>query len=120
MLEREPNLHIKQAEVAALIIEADRVHGVHLMDGRSIRCEAVIITTGTFLNGLAHIGEQRFTCGRNGEPPSQVLAEQVRNLGLGWTRLKTGTPPRLDARSIDWSKLRAPARRRRTRRRFPS
>ena len=105
VLEREPNLHIKQAEVAALIIEDGRVRGVHLMDGRTIRCGAVIITTGTFLNGLAHIGEQRFTCGRNGEPPSQVLAEQVRNLGLGWTRLKTGTPPRLDARSIDWSKF---------------
>jgi tRNA uridine 5-carboxymethylaminomethyl modification enzyme len=104
-LEREPNLQIKQAEVAALIIEDGRVRGVHLMDGRSIRCGAVIITTGTFLNGLAHIGEQRFDCGRNGEPPSQVLAEQVRNLGLGWTRLKTGTPPRLDARSIDWSKF---------------
>jgi tRNA uridine 5-carboxymethylaminomethyl modification enzyme len=105
VLEREPNLHIKQAEVAALIIEGGRVRGVHLMDGRSIRCEAVIITTGTFLNGLAHIGEQRVTCGRSGEPPSQVLAEQVRNLGLGWTRLKTGTPPRLDARSIDWSRF---------------
>lgn len=105
LLEREPNLHIKQAEVAALVIENDRVRGVHLMDGRTIRCEAVIITTGTFLNGLAHVGEQRFNCGRNGEPPSQVLAEQVRNLGLGWTRLKTGTPPRLDARSIDWSKF---------------
>jgi tRNA uridine 5-carboxymethylaminomethyl modification enzyme len=104
-LEREPNLQIKQAEVAALIIEDGRVHGVHLMDGRSIRCGAVIITTGTFLNGLAHIGEQRFTCGRNGEPPSLVLAEQVRNLGLGWTRLKTGTPPRLDARTIDWSRF---------------
>ena len=105
VLEREPNLHIKQAEVAALIIEDGRVRGVHLMDGRKIHCGAVIITTGTFLNGLAHIGEQRFSCGRNGEPPSQVLAEQVRNLGLGWTRLKTGTPPRLDARSIDWSKF---------------
>jgi len=105
VLEREPNLHIKQAEVAALIIEDHRVRGVHLMDGRTVRCEAVIITTGTFLNGLAHIGEQRVTCGRSGEPPSQVLAEQIRNLGLGWTRLKTGTPPRLDARSIDWSKF---------------
>lgn len=110
VLEREPNLHIKQAEVAGLIIEADshqgqRVHGVQLMDGRSIRCGAVIITTGTFLNGLAHIGEQQFSCGRNGEPPSQVLAQQIRGLGLGWTRLKTGTPPRLDARTIDWSKF---------------
>jgi tRNA uridine 5-carboxymethylaminomethyl modification enzyme len=105
VLEREPNLHIKQAEVAALIIEDGRVRGVHLMDGRSVHCGAVIITTGTFLNGLAHIGEQRFTCGRNGEPPSLMLADQVRNLGLGWTRLKTGTPPRLDARTIEWSKF---------------
>jgi tRNA uridine 5-carboxymethylaminomethyl modification enzyme len=105
VLENEPNLHIKQAEVAALIIEDGRAHGVRLMDGRSIRCGAVIITTGTFLNGLAHIGEQRFTCGRNGEPPSQVLAEQIRDLELGCKRLKTGTPPRLDARTIDWSKF---------------
>jgi len=105
VLEREPNLHIKQAEVAALIIEDGRTRGVHLVDGRSIRCDAVIITTGTFLNGLAHIGEQRFSCGRNGEAPSQILAEQVRSLGLGWTRMKTGTPPRLDARSIDWSRF---------------
>jgi tRNA uridine 5-carboxymethylaminomethyl modification enzyme len=105
VLEREPNIHIKQAEVAALIIEDGRVRGVHLVDGRTIRCGAVVITTGTFLNGLAHIGEQRFSCGRNGEPPSQVLADQIRGLGLGWTRLKTGTPPRLDARSIDWSRF---------------
>ncbi len=105
VLEREPNLHIKQAEVAALIIEDGRARGVHLMDGRKIRCGAIIITTGTFLKGLAHIGDQRFSCGRNGEPPSEVLAEQIRNLGLGWTRLKTGTPPRLDSRSIDWTKF---------------
>jgi tRNA uridine 5-carboxymethylaminomethyl modification enzyme len=105
VLEREPNLHIKQAEVASLIIEDRDVRGVRLMDGRNIRCGAVIITTGTFLNGLAHIGEQRFSCGRNGEPPSQVLGQQIRSLNLGCARLKTGTPPRLDARSIDWSKF---------------
>ncbi len=105
VLEREPNLSIKQAEVAALIIESGRVQGVRFVDGRNLRCEAVIITTGTFLNGLAHIGEQRFSCGRNGEPPSQILAEQIRALNLPWTRLKTGTPPRLDARSIDWSRF---------------
>jgi len=105
VLEREPNLRIKQAEVAALRIEDCRVRGVRLVDGRSIHCEAVIITTGTFLNGLAHIGERKFECGRNGEAPSVVLADQIRNLNLGWTRLKTGTPPRLDARSIDWSKF---------------
>jgi tRNA uridine 5-carboxymethylaminomethyl modification enzyme len=105
VLEQEPNLTIKQAEVAALRIEDGRVRGVQLMDGRTIHCAAVIITTGTFLNGLAHIGERRFECGRNGEAPSVVLADQIRNLGMGWTRLKTGTPPRLDARSIDWSKF---------------
>ncbi len=105
VLEQEPNLTIKQAEVAALRIEDGRVRGVQLMDGRKIHCEAVIITTGTFLNGLAHIGERRFECGRNGEAPSVVLADQIRNLGMGWTRLKTGTPPRLDARSIDWSQF---------------
>lgn len=105
VLEREPNLHIKQAEVAALIIEGGRVCGVKLMDGRGIRCQAVIITTGTFLNGRAHIGETQFSCGRNGEPPSEVLAQQIRSLNLPWTRLKTGTPPRLDARSIDFSKF---------------
>jgi len=105
VLEREENLHIKQAEVAALMIENGRVRGVRLMDGRNIRCEAVVITTGTFLNGLAHIGEQQFSCGRNGEPPSHVLGHQIRALNLGNARLKTGTPPRLDARSIDWSKF---------------
>jgi tRNA uridine 5-carboxymethylaminomethyl modification enzyme len=105
VLEREPNLRIKQAEVAALRIEDGRVRGVQLVDGRKIVCGAVIITTGTFLNGLAHIGDRKFECGRNGEAPSVVLADQIRNLGLGWTRLKTGTPPRLDSRSIDWSKF---------------
>jgi len=104
-LEREPNLSIKQAEVAGLTIEDGRVRGVQLMDGRFLRCEAVIITTGTFLNGLAHIGEQQFSCGRNGEAPSQVLGHQIRSLSLGSSRLKTGTPPRLDARSIDFSKF---------------
>src|SRR5476649_2413943 len=68
VLEQEPNLRILQAEVAALIIEGGRVEGVRLMDGRDIRCRAVIITTGTFLKGLAHIGEHQFSCGRNGEP----------------------------------------------------
>lgn len=105
VLEREPNLSIKQAEVASLMIEDGRVRGVRLMDGRNLRCEAVIITTGTFLNGLAHIGEQRFSCGRNGEPPSELLGHQIRALELGSSRLKTGTPPRLDARSIDFTKF---------------
>src|SRR4051794_29209645 len=107
VLEQEPNLRIKQAEVAALEIENRRVTGVKLRDGRNIRAGAVVITTGTFLNGLAHVGETTYSCGRNGEAPSQLLGDQLRTLGLQWTRLKTGTPPRLDGRSIDWSKFEA-------------
>lgn len=107
VLECEPNLRIKQAEVAALRLENGVVHGVLLRDGREIGCGAVIVTTGTFLNGLAHVGEMKYTCGRNGEAPSELLGMQLRSLGLKWTRLKTGTPPRLDGRSIDWSRFEA-------------
>ena len=108
MLEREANLRIIQAEVAALEIHPGpprRVTGVQLTDGRIIGADAVIVTTGTFLNGLAHVGERTYTCGRNGEPPSNLLGNQLRTLGLQWTRLKTGTPPRLDGRTIDWSQF---------------
>jgi tRNA uridine 5-carboxymethylaminomethyl modification enzyme len=107
VLEKEPNLRIKQAEVAALVIEKSprRIGGVDLRDGRRIAAGAVIITTGTFLNGLAHVGETKYSCGRNGEAPSQLLADQLRSSGLKWTRLKTGTPPRLDGRSIDWTQF---------------
>lgn len=107
VLEREPNLRILQAEVAALQVEdgdgGRRVRGVLLRDGRTLSSDAVIVTTGTFLNGLAHVGENRYSCGRNGEAPSELLGDQLRGLGLAWTRLKTGTPPRLDGRTIDWS-----------------
>ena len=105
VLEREPNLRIKQAEVASLRIEGGRAIGVNLRDGRSLDAGVVIVTTGTFLNGLAHVGERKYSCGRNGEAPSELLGDQLRSLGLGWTRLKTGTPPRLDGRTIDWSKF---------------
>ncbi|MDQ2898472.1 MAG: tRNA uridine-5-carboxymethylaminomethyl(34) synthesis enzyme MnmG [Acidobacteriota bacterium] len=105
VLEREPNLRIKQAEVASLEISNHRATGVRLRDGRTVHAGAVIVTTGTFLNGLAHVGEEKYTCGRNGEAPSQLLGDQVRSLGLHWTRLKTGTPPRLDGRTIDWSRF---------------
>jgi tRNA uridine 5-carboxymethylaminomethyl modification enzyme len=106
VLEKEPNLRIKQAEVAALAIGQDRrICGVQLRDGRSINAPAVVVTTGTFLNGLAHVGEARYGCGRNGEAPSQLLGDQLRTLGLQWTRLKTGTPPRLDGRTINWSRF---------------
>ncbi len=84
-----------------------RVTGVLLRDGRTISSDAVIVTTGTFLNGLAHLGEMKYSCGRNGEAPSNLLGDQLRSLGLAWTRLKTGTPPRLDGRTIDWSRFEA-------------
>jgi tRNA uridine 5-carboxymethylaminomethyl modification enzyme len=104
VLEAEPNLRIKQAEVASLTLDSSRrVTGVLLRDGRTIPAGAVVVTTGTFLNGLAHVGEMTYSCGRNGEAPSQLLGDQLRTLGLNWTRLKTGTPPRLDGRSIDWT-----------------
>ena len=111
VLESEPNLRIKQAEVAALILRDGRAAGgatgVALRDGRSIEAGAVVVTTGTFLNGLAHVGEMRYACGRNGEAPSELLGNQLRTLGLHWMRLKTGTPPRLDGRTVDWSRFEA-------------
>lgn len=107
VLENEPNVRLMQAEIAELLLEQEgaesRVRGVVLSDGRQVAAKAVILTTGTFLNGEAHVGEQRYACGRNGELPSVRLANQVRNLGFRWTRMKTGTPPRLDGRTVDWS-----------------
>jgi tRNA uridine 5-carboxymethylaminomethyl modification enzyme len=79
--------------------------GIRLRDGRTVGAQAVIITTGTFLNGLIHCGEQTYPAGRSGEPPSQLLGESLKLLGLRGCRLKTGTPPRLDGRSIDWSRF---------------
>ncbi|HEY1802070.1 MAG TPA: tRNA uridine-5-carboxymethylaminomethyl(34) synthesis enzyme MnmG [Terriglobales bacterium] len=144
VLESQPNLKIKQAEVAELIIEdsgqhsatdiqqireghdfsratqlgnndgasapeVDAAHrtirGVKLRDGRTVGASAVIITTGTFLNGLIHCGEQQYPAGRSGEPNAVLLGEALKQLGLRGCRLKTGTPPRLDGRSIDWSKF---------------
>lgn len=116
VLESQPNLFIKQAEVAELIVEeissaagggcAPRAaRGIKLRDGRTVGAQAVIVTTGTFLNGLIHCGEQTYPAGRSGEPPSQLLGESLKLLGLRGCRLKTGTPPRLDGRSIDWSRF---------------
>ncbi|MCX6635389.1 MAG: tRNA uridine-5-carboxymethylaminomethyl(34) synthesis enzyme MnmG, partial [Acidobacteria bacterium] len=107
-LEGEANLRILQAEVAGIVVDGEktrRVRGVELRDGRRLEAGAVIVTTGTFLNGLAHVGATTYSCGRSGEPPSNLLGEQLRNLGLRWARLKTGTPPRLDGRTIDWSRF---------------
>src|SRR5438876_5614388 len=156
VLESQPNLKIKQAEVADLIVESrcqpsavsqrqnreghdfsraeqissedaasaaevfannkqptandsphDRrtVLGIRLRDGRTVGAQAVIITTGTFLNGLIHCGEQQYPAGRSGEPPAVLLGEALKQLGLRGCRLKTGTPPRLDGRTIDWSRF---------------
>jgi tRNA uridine 5-carboxymethylaminomethyl modification enzyme len=106
VLESQANLHIKQAEVVDVILDAcSAVSGVKLRDGRTVFAGAVVITTGTFLNGLIHCGEERYPAGRSGEPPSVLLGEALKRLGLRGCRLKTGTPPRLDGRSIDWSRF---------------
>jgi tRNA uridine 5-carboxymethylaminomethyl modification enzyme len=109
VLESQANLHIKQAEVVDLVLEGAEgersVRGVRLRDGRTVFAGAVVITTGTFLNGLIHCGEERYPAGRSGEPPSVLLGESLKRLGLRGCRLKTGTPPRLDGRSIDWSRF---------------
>jgi tRNA uridine 5-carboxymethylaminomethyl modification enzyme len=82
-----------------------RVTGLRLRDGRVIHARATVVTTGTFLNGLIHCGEQQYAAGRSGEPASVLLGEALKRLGLRECRLKTGTPPRLDGRSIDWTKF---------------
>jgi tRNA uridine 5-carboxymethylaminomethyl modification enzyme len=100
-LELITNLYLRQGEVTEILAEDGRVTGVELMDGRLLRTEAVVVTTGTFLNGLIHIGEKKFSAGRSGELPSIKLAENLRHHGFRIARLKTGTPPRLDSRTID-------------------
>ena len=109
VLESQANLHIKQAEVVDLVLdETDgprTLRGLRLRDGRTVLAGAVVITTGTFLNGLIHCGEEHYPAGRSGEPPSVLLGEALKRLGLRGCRLKTGTPPRLDGRSIDWSRF---------------
>src|ERR1700734_2307576 len=107
VLESQANLHIKQAEVVDLVLEETdgprTLRGVRLRDGRTVLAGAVVITTGTFLNGLIHCGEEHYPAGRSGEPPSLLLGESLKRLGLRGCRLKTGTPPRLDGRTIAWS-----------------
>ncbi|MCZ6750710.1 MAG: tRNA uridine-5-carboxymethylaminomethyl(34) synthesis enzyme MnmG, partial [Acidobacteria bacterium] len=125
VLESEPNLKIKQAEVVEFVVEelrdasssssssssngdstaTGRIAGVKLRDGRTIQGNTVVVTTGTFLNGLIHCGENTYTAGRSGEPAAMYLGEALKRLGLRHGRMKTGTPPRLDGRTIDWSKF---------------
>jgi len=104
VLERQKNLDIKQALVEEIIAEHGDVKGVLTSLGVFYGARAVIVTTGTFLKGLIHIGLENFSAGRAGEFPSHGLSDSLRKLGLKLGRLKTGTPPRLDARTIDFSK----------------
>ncbi|MFP1643536.1 tRNA uridine-5-carboxymethylaminomethyl(34) synthesis enzyme MnmG [Pontitalea aquivivens] len=101
----QPGLTVIEGEVADLIVDAGRVCGVVLADGSALSAGAVVLTTGTFLNGIIHIGDQRRAGGRMGDRPSVALAMRLTNLGLPLGRLKTGTPPRLDGRTIDWASL---------------
>jgi tRNA uridine 5-carboxymethylaminomethyl modification enzyme len=101
-LEATPNLHLRQGLVVDLIVYNGQVQGVELQDTRQLRGKAVIVATGTFLNGLIHAGRRTFSAGRAGEPASIELAEALKRLGFPVGRLKTGTPPRLDGRTIDW------------------
>src|SRR6202795_363398 len=128
VLESQANLKIKQAEVSDVIVgqpsavshqpsvtpettenrelrTENFIRGVLLRDGRRVSADAVIITTGTFLNGLIHCGEQQYPAGRSGEAAAVLLGEALKKLGLRGCRLKTGTPPRLDGRTIDWSRF---------------
>lgn len=101
-LEATPNLHLRQGHVVDLIVENGIIRGVTLQDSRQFGGAAVVVATGTFLNGLIHTGRKTHAAGRAGEPASIELAESLKRLGFSVGRLKTGTPPRLDGRSIDW------------------
>lgn len=102
VLEATPDLHLRQGVVTELIVENKRVIGIELQDTRRFGAQAVVVATGTFLNGTIHTGERTFSAGRAGEPASIELAESLKRLGFPVGRLKTGTPPRLDGRTIDW------------------
>jgi tRNA uridine 5-carboxymethylaminomethyl modification enzyme len=99
------NLIVIEAEADDLILAAGRIAGVKMADGREISASAVVLTTGTFLRGLIHIGEKKIPAGRVGEAPALGLSRTLENFGFALGRLKTGTPPRLDGRSIDWPAL---------------
>ena len=101
----QKNLQVIEAEVTDLLVRGGRVEGVVLADGSEIQARSVVLTAGTFLNGLIHIGDVQQPGGRMGDPPSTRLAARLAALDLGRGRLKTGTPPRLDGLTIDWSRV---------------
>jgi tRNA uridine 5-carboxymethylaminomethyl modification enzyme len=101
-LEATPNLSLRQGLVTDLLVEKGRVCGVELQDARRLGAKAVVVATGTFLNGQIHTGRQTYAGGRTGEPPSIELALALKRLSFPVGRLKTGTPPRIDGRTLDW------------------
>lgn len=105
VLEIQANLFLKQAVVDELSVYDGKIAGVTTSIGEEFRCKALIITTGTFLQGLVHVGQRHFPAGRLGDPPSVALSESLRKIGFSLDRLKTGTCPRLDAKTIDFSSL---------------
>ncbi len=105
ILEETPSLDLKQVSVTGLVMEGDSVCGVTTREGLQFSGKAVVLTTGTFMRGLIHVGLENYPGGRSGEPPSLGLSDQLKELGLRVGRLKTGTPARLDKRTIDFSKL---------------
>jgi len=105
LLERTPGLTVLEGEVTDLLVEDGSVSGVRLADGRAISAGAVVLTTGTFLRGLVHLGQERWSAGRIGEQPAHRLAERLLASGFALARLKTGTPPRLNGTTIDWKVL---------------
>jgi tRNA uridine 5-carboxymethylaminomethyl modification enzyme len=102
VLEATTDLHLRQGVVIDLIVENNKVTGVELQDTRRFGARAVIVATGTFLNGTIHTGDRTFSAGRAGEPASIELAQALKRHGFPVGRLKTGTPPRLDGRTVDW------------------
>ena len=105
MLEAHPNIDFWQEMVAGLIVKDGRIAGIRTSMGLEIRCKAVVLTNGTFLNGLIHIGEKQFGGGRAGESAARGITEQLVELGFEAGRMKTGTPPRLDGRTIDYDRM---------------
>jgi tRNA uridine 5-carboxymethylaminomethyl modification enzyme len=102
---RRPTVNAEADDQQLTTNDRRRVLGIKLRDGRTVGAQAIVITTGTFLNGLIHCGEEQYPAGRSGEPPAVLLGEALKALGLRGCRLKTGTPPRLDGRTIDWSRF---------------
>ena len=104
-LSADPNITWLFQRAGRLLIDRDRVCGLEFEDGGRVTCDAIVVTTGTFLNGLVHIGDEQRPSGRAGEPPTEHLAHSIRSIGFEMGRLKTGTPPRLHKNSIDYSRF---------------